>query len=73
MVIVAMQQNLIYTSKLARLIKKRYFDKNGYSLRERINQNSEVMALIGQYSASLRIMRALAFRPALATSSALVT
>ena len=34
---------------------------NAYSLGERTNQNSEIMALIGQYSASLRILPALVF------------
>ena len=69
----AIQQNLVSLLIFGRLIKNRCFDKNGYSLGERINQNSEIMALIGQFSASLRIMRALAFRPTLAASSTLVT
>ncbi len=43
------------------------------ALGERTNQNSEIMALIGQHSASLRVLRALVFSPALVASPTLVT
>ena len=59
--------------KVSRLIKNRCFDKNSYSLGERINKNSEIMALIGQYSASLRILRALVVSSTLMASCTLGT
>ena len=67
-----MQRNLVNAYRFSRLIKNRCFDQNGYSLGERINLNSEIMALIGQYSASLRIMRALVRSLTLVTSVTLV-
>lgn len=45
----AIYQILINTLIFARLIKNQNFDKNGYSLKKRINQYSEIIALIGQY------------------------
>ena len=62
-----MQRNLVNACRFGRLIKNRCFDQNGYSLGERINQNSEIMALIGQYSSSLRVLRALVVSLALVT------
>ncbi len=59
MMVVARQRILVDAAKLAGLIKNRYFDKNDYRLGEQTNQNSEIMVLIGQYLASLRILRAL--------------
>ena len=56
-----MQPNSVSWMIFARLMKNRCFDKSGYSLGGRTNQNSEFTPLIGQYSASLRMMRALVF------------
>ena len=53
---VIMQCNLVNALIFGRLIKNQYFDQKIYSLREQINRNSEIMALIGQYSASLQII-----------------
>lgn len=70
---VAIHQILVDASIFARLIKNQHFDKNDYSLGERTNQDSEIVALIGQYSTILWILRALVFRSTLVASSTLVT
>ena len=49
------------------------FVQISYSLGERTNQNSEIMALIGKHSASLRVLRALVGSSTLVASSTLVT
>lgn len=46
-------------SKFAKLIKKEYFNKNCYSLKDQINQNSKIIPLISQYSIDLWIIQAL--------------
>lgn len=58
-----MQHNLVNAYRFDRLIENQCFDQNGYSLGEPINQNSEFMALIGQYLSSLRVVQALAIGP----------
>lgn len=49
----AIYQILVNASIFVRLIKNWCFDNNGYNLEKQTNHNSEIMALIGQYSASL--------------------
>ena len=43
---VVMQQNLVNALIFAKLIKNQCFNQKSYSLREQINLNSKIMALI---------------------------
>lgn len=70
--VVTIYQILVDALIFVGFIKNWYFDKNSYSLGMQTNQNFEIMALIGQYSAGLQVLQALVLRFTLVASFTLV-